>query len=269
MNKSSVADLSGSGIYLIMNMVNNKYYIGSAVKLGARWRQHQCDARKGRHNAIFQNAWNKHGETAFVFTILEHVPNKANLIVREQFYIDELKPHYNVAQIAGSRLGTKARPESRVAIGLASKATWERPGYREKMSAIQSGKTLSSETRTKISLANTGKKSSPEHAAKTRARNIARNQSPEHRAKMSAYWKGRPKTAEQNAKMAATKIGKPAHNRGKPMSDEQKAKQSAAMKAKYEDPAFRLKIAVTTREAMQRPEVIEKMQKSLSKRRTV
>jgi group I intron endonuclease len=47
----------------------------------------------------------------FIFIIFEYCePDK--LILREQFYIDALKPEYNINPIAGSRLGSKHSEES-------------------------------------------------------------------------------------------------------------------------------------------------------------
>lgn len=261
----SLAELARSGIYQIVNTVTGKRYVGSAVKIGLRWRQHRCEAGKGRHNRIFQNAWNKYGPDAFVFSIIEFVDDPAALLEREQHFIDHMKPEYNVAAVAGSNFGLKWSAEVRATMSVASRSVWQREGHREKMSAAHAGQTLSAEHRKKLSEAAAGRKRSPEHAAKLAAANRLRNQSPEHRAKMSAFWTGKKRSPESIAKMAATKIGKPAHNRGKPMSPEQKAKQSAAMKSKYEDPAFREKISRTTKAAMNRPDVVEKIRISRTK----
>jgi group I intron endonuclease len=262
----SLAELARSGIYQIVNTVTGKRYVGSAVKIGLRWRQHRCEAGKGRHNRIFQNAWNKYGTDAFVFSIIEFVDDPATLLEREQHYIDHLKPEYNVAAVAGSNYGLKWSAEVRATMSISNKSVWQREGHREKMSAAHLGKKLSEEQKKKISEAALGRKLSPDHAAKIALANTLRNQSPEHRAKMSEFWKGKKQSPESIAKMVASKLGKPAHNRGKPMSDEQKAKQSAAMKAKYEDPAFREKIKQTTKAAMNRPDVVEKVHASRLRR---
>lgn len=209
MADTSLAQLERSGIYEIVNTVNGKRYIGSAVKLALRWRQHRCELRKGRHNPHFQSAWKKYGESAFVFTVLEYVDDISALIGREQFYINSVKPEYNCAPIAGSRLGTKAGEETKRRISEASLRVWAQPGYREKMSNLHKGKTLPDEQKAKIGYAHRGRKLPPERAAALAKANQIRTQSAEHCAKMSAYWKGRAKTPEQIAKMAATKRGRP------------------------------------------------------------
>ena len=259
MAEYSLAELARSGIYQIRNTVNGKLYVGSAVSIGLRWRQHRCEAAKGRHNRIFQNAWGKYGEDAFEFSVLEFVDDKSRLIEREQHYIDALLPAYNVALVAGSNLGIRWNKEVRAKMSVASKAVWEREGHREKQSLLHVGYSPSDEHRRKISEANTGRKLSDEHARIVALRNAERNASPEHRALISQYWKGKPKSAEQRAKISEAKRGKPAHNRGKAASQEQKAKQSTAMKAKFQDPEFREKIRLATLDAMRRPEVLAKI----------
>ena len=65
-----------SGIYQILNKLNNKIYVGSAVNLSNRWSTHKCKLKQNKHGSpILQNAWNKYGEDAFKFEVLEHVTN--------------------------------------------------------------------------------------------------------------------------------------------------------------------------------------------------
>ena len=47
-----------------------------------------------------QNAWNKYGENAFIFEVIEECKIE-DLINREQFFIDNLNPEYNQTAIAG------------------------------------------------------------------------------------------------------------------------------------------------------------------------
>jgi group I intron endonuclease len=50
------------GIYQITNIVNNKFYIGSAVSVKNRWQRHIKALRNNEHyNSRLQNAWNKYG----------------------------------------------------------------------------------------------------------------------------------------------------------------------------------------------------------------
>lgn len=90
-----------SGIYKITNIVNNRCYIGSSVQIGIRFQQHKSRLKKDKHHSQYlQRAWNLHGESSFIFEILEKCDESIHLI-REQFYMDTLKPEYNVEKIAG------------------------------------------------------------------------------------------------------------------------------------------------------------------------
>src|SRR3972149_5065844 len=107
--------LLNSGIYKILNLVNGKFYIGSAVRLNKRFERHRWELDNNRHsNQILQRAYNKYSADVFEFTIIEYIesPTKEILEVREQFYMDTLKPEYNILPIAGSHLGSKRSPES-------------------------------------------------------------------------------------------------------------------------------------------------------------
>src|SRR5471030_1553876 len=83
------ASPSTGGIYAIRNLGDGKLYVGSAVSLERRRKDHFRMLRGGYHvNKHLQAAWIKHGETAFVFETLEIVEDRLQLIEREQFYID-------------------------------------------------------------------------------------------------------------------------------------------------------------------------------------
>lgn len=61
-----------SGIYCIKNIINGKMYIGQSHDINWRWTTHKRELKQGRHhNSYLQNAWDKYGDTAFVFMILE------------------------------------------------------------------------------------------------------------------------------------------------------------------------------------------------------
>ena len=78
-----------TGIYLIVNKVNNKVYVGSSKSSVHRKKKHIYYLRKGEHkNKHLQSSWNKYGESKFIFSFLEEVSNKKERIKREQIYID-------------------------------------------------------------------------------------------------------------------------------------------------------------------------------------
>jgi group I intron endonuclease len=57
----------------------------------------------------------------FVFIVFEYCDSKV-LISREQFYIDELKPEYNILKVAGSSLGYRHTDESLAKMSEAQKS---------------------------------------------------------------------------------------------------------------------------------------------------
>lgn len=80
-----------SGIYRIRHLESGKCYIGSASNICERWYSHLGRLRKGNHHCRhLQFAWDKHGEDAFAFEVIERCLNeKVILVAREQFHIDK------------------------------------------------------------------------------------------------------------------------------------------------------------------------------------
>lgn len=103
-----------SGIYIIKNTLNGKCYIGQAKSIGDRWYTHKSSLSRGKHHSRYlQASWNKYGQDAFVFQVLEYVKlDKELLTQKEQYWINKLKPAYNLAPAAGSSLGIKHPPRT-------------------------------------------------------------------------------------------------------------------------------------------------------------
>jgi len=84
-----------SGIYCILNLKNQKKYIGSSKNIYDRIINHKMMLRNNKHhNDYLQNSWNKNKSKNFIYIILEFC-DKNILIKREQFYINNLKPEFN------------------------------------------------------------------------------------------------------------------------------------------------------------------------------
>jgi len=84
---------SDAGIYKILNLVNGKIYIGSSSRLRKRIYEHKLALNKGEHpNTHLQNAWSKHGESNFQYSVVEEIetPSKEYLLEREDYWIDLL-----------------------------------------------------------------------------------------------------------------------------------------------------------------------------------
>jgi group I intron endonuclease len=176
------------GIYKIINVVNNKFYVGSAVSFRKRKARHFSELRNGKHNnRHLQAAWYKYGEQAFVFVVIETVEDRATLLDAENRW---LKQH--VGQKYCYNIGRDATAPS---LGMSGELspTWGIKRTPEQLEA-QSW---------------TGKKHTPES-----------------RERIRQFLIGKPKSAETRAKISATLSGAGNPNYGKPRSDAFKEKVS-------------------------------------------
>lgn len=188
-----------SGIYTIINNINGRLYIGSAVNLKSRKDKHFWALAKCCHyNRYLQNAVVKYGLDAFSFHVIELVDDKSLLIQREQFYIDETESYkvtngYNLYPTAGSSLGARHSDETRAKISDAHRGK-KNPMFGKHLI----GKNRSDETRAKISLSLLGKKHSDETKEKI---SIAT------RGEKHPMW-GKPCSDNTKAKISAAKRGR-------------------------------------------------------------
>ena len=79
-----------SGIYKIINKINNHYYVGSSINIytsRGRFASHVRNLNRGtHHNDYLQNAWNKYGVSNFDFIMIEEIlPEKLREV--EQQYL--------------------------------------------------------------------------------------------------------------------------------------------------------------------------------------
>lgn len=134
------------GIYEIINLINNKSYIGSSSDISRRFLSHQSKLKNLIHpNTHLQNAWNKYGENAFEFRILEAC-KKDELLEKEQEWLDFYRFNnlwdllYNIRIIVSSNLGISFSEESRKRISKAQKGKIISDSTREKMSKAAIGR---------------------------------------------------------------------------------------------------------------------------------
>lgn len=193
------------GIYIITCVPNKRIYIGSSVNMRGRYASHKSRLAIGTHsNRHLQNAWNKYGEDAFVFEVLELVM-PWSLTDREQYWLDTLRPFgkqgFNISPVAGNCLGVKH----------------------------------TAETRAKISKARTGKKLTftDEHCSNISAGLKGRVRSPEHCANISAAKKGKPVTNKGHKHTEETRAKMSAAKKGRVLSAEHQAKITASIKATW------------------------------------
>jgi group I intron endonuclease len=181
-----------SGVYEIYNTVNGNRYIGSAVNISNRWETHRSLLRHNKHeNNHIQRAFNKYGESAFNFRVIEEC-NPEKLIAVEQRYIDALRPEYNISPTAGNCLGVKHTQKTKANMSAAQM------GHKNNL-----GVKRTPEARENISRAHIGKKHSPETIEKMKVARLGKKLSPETKAKISELAKARMKTPEAIAKLVA------------------------------------------------------------------
>ena len=204
-----------TGIYIITNKTNGKFYIGSSVKIEQRWVQHKSDLRLEKHHSRhLQRAYDKYGDNAFEFRILEEVKDAQRLLIREQHYLDTLTPYqrdvgYNSVKNAHNCLGFKHTKESKKKMSESRKGTKRSEETKMKMS--ESGKArfannpVSDETRQKMSEAQRGRKASAE----------TRRKMSEARKGQKAWNKGIPCAEDVKKKISESNMGKAGHWKGK------------------------------------------------------
>ena len=199
-----------SGIYRIMCVPTGRLYIGSAISLQSRWRVHLHGLRQNKHHSItLQRAFNKYGESAFAFEVIELVLPPF-LIAREQHYLDTLQPFgskgFNTDRIAGSRYGSTVSPEAREKLRLANLGRKDSEETIRKRAESGKGRTHSKETRAKISTLKMGHTVSDEAREHMRAAQLGKKQSAEHLEKRRRALTGRSVSEETRAKIAASNV---------------------------------------------------------------
>lgn len=146
-----------AGIYKIVNQVNNQIYIGSSVNLERRKYNHFKSLLKGCHqNQHLQNAYNLYGKDNFIFEIIEIISFdvddfKHYLLQREQFWIDNLHPNYNIFQTAGSPLGFHHSKETKIKISQTTLGKKKSKEHAKHIRDAQKGKILTEEHKIKLS----------------------------------------------------------------------------------------------------------------------
>lgn len=176
-------------IYKIINAVNNKFYVGSAVNFEKRKARHLWRLRRGDHaNKHLQSAWNKYGADVFLFVIVEAVSNDEDILAAENIW---LKEHVGKAYCYNKAMDATApgtgmhgdknamwgktfnhTEDAKAKISVASKAQIQSEETKTKRRITMKGHELSIATRAKISKTLSGEgnywygKKRPDHGEK-------------------------------------------------------------------------------------------------------
>ena len=227
-------------IYKIINLVNDKFYVGSTTNKKVRFREHRKQLRGNRHHCKhLQASWNKYGEEKFVFKVVEEVPDTESLHAAEDRYLKEHfgKPYcYNsgAAAIAPWRgvygkdhpsFGQAVSEAQKSAISATLKAYYAENYYNHP----RVGKTHSEETKAKISAT---KKANPLRYW------LAKERSAETKQKIGDAQRGKPKATGRRVSeagmakiMAAAAAGHYSHWKGRKHAEESKDKLRKAIYA--------------------------------------
>lgn len=202
-------------IYKIVNLINDKFYVGSTNNQRERFRTHRNKLRRGVHHcAHLQASWRKYGEEKFVFKVIAHVPDEESLQEAEDAW---LVAHVGKAYCynSGLRSGAPMRGIQRELHPNFGKPTSEEQKQQISQSLKEFyakdyynhprvGKSHTEETKAKISAS---KKANP-----------------------SAHWEGKQRSEEVRQKIGDTQRGKP-KSAGRKVSEEGRAKIRANIEA--------------------------------------
>ena len=143
-----------SGIYKIVNISNEKVYVGQTVNMKKRWSTHKKLLSQGNHfNCHLQRACNKDGMDILSFEVIE-LCEKGDLNEREIHWISKLssfKNGYNFTEGGGGTRGYMFTEESK-----------QKMSKRHMGNKYNSGNKYTEESRHQMSLAHMGLKSTEE-----------------------------------------------------------------------------------------------------------
>lgn len=177
-----------SGIYVILNTVSGKMYVGSAVDLNKRWRTHKSHLNNDAHcNPYLQSAWNKYGSDSFQCIFVEFVLDTNKLVSIEQLWINAFNSAnreigYNIKPNAGSNLGFKPSKETLEKLSSIRKGKKRSDEFKLLISNSWKTRTVSEQAKLNMSVAHKGHK----HSEKTKAKMRGRKHTEEACLKMRA-----------------------------------------------------------------------------------
>ena len=202
-------------IYKIVNLVNDKFYVGSTVNKKVRFREHRKQLRGNRHHCKhLQAAWNKYGEEKFDFRVVEEVSDALSLQDAEDRW---LKEHFGRPHCYNS--------------GAAAIAPWRGVYGKDHFNF---GRAMAGEQKQQISQTlkdfyaedyHNHPRVGKQHTEETKAKISASK-----KANPVAYWEGKERSDETKEKIGDTQRGKPKAP-GRKVSEEGRAKIRANIEA--------------------------------------
>ena len=196
------------GIYCIINIINNKKYVGKSRNIEKRWTIHKRKLSLKNHpNIHLLNAWYKYGENNFNFKIIEEC-FKESLSEKEIFYInyfDTLNNGYNKTR-GGDGFSMNHSDNTKRKISESLKNQWK-AGERK-------GKPFTQESKEKL-----------------------KGKTPWNKGRKNCY------TKDQIEKMSESKRGEKSPYYGKHLSEKTKEKISVSLKKIASNKEYREKLS--------------------------
>lgn len=128
-----------TGVYRWTHVKSGKNYVGSAIDLSRRLKNYYnisyLEREINKNNSIIYKGLLKYGYSSFKLDILEYCEPTV-LIEKEQYYLDLLKPEYNLLKFAGSVTGLK---HTEASIELIRTSKWGRNRTEESKLNIAAG----------------------------------------------------------------------------------------------------------------------------------
>lgn len=201
-----------SGVYAIRNKVNYKIYVGSSVNAEKRTYEHFRRLGKGEHiNKHLQASFAKYGADAFDWYMIEYYSGDDLLDVESRWIqgLNTTDPEhgYNTTdQTLAPMRGRKHSPETMAKIAATREANpWHHtpetiaqkklfrhtPEAKQRIVAALTGRPCSAETREKIAAVQRGRTHTPERIEQMRLKKTGQKHSDETRQRMSEAHKER------------------------------------------------------------------------------
>ena len=157
------------GIYQITNLENGKKYIGMSNNIKRRFMEHKAPKNFNKNRNVIYKSIRKYGIECFRFEILEEINTIQELPNREIYWIDKIKPEYNMNLGGLGNCGYVVRSETKEKLRRIGKLQWSSLTDEEKKLRIKNNlkgpkanHEVSEQTRQLLAIHNLGKKQSEE-----------------------------------------------------------------------------------------------------------
>jgi group I intron endonuclease len=144
-----------TGIYMLKNKLNDNCYVGQSVNIHKRWIDHKTPSKRS-HGTVLARALSKYGCENFELIVLEYCSDD-KLNEREIYYIDSLKPIYNMNEGGLGNRGHRLSVEVKNRLSASGKKQWEAKTDDERKAVIvkqlfgpRKGHEVKPETREKL-----------------------------------------------------------------------------------------------------------------------